>query len=151
MTTGTDLRDEMDTLRSMILGALEALKVEHEWVTTEMLQKVIMMQQGVNYSLSRVGNNLRCLRGHGVVEDQNQRGIRHWRLTGSPYAPDAPVKLLVSFPSAVHSMIADFSRRGGISKNAFVVNMVASGIQQLTAAKLASKKPVSPDSEISPS
>ena len=151
MPTGTDLRDDMDILRSRILDALEALKAEHEWVTTEMLQKVIMMQQGINYSLSRVGNNLRCLRGHGVVEDQNQRGIRHWRLTGSPYAPDVPVKLLISFPSAVHNMIVDFSRRGGVSKNTFVVNMVASGIQQLTAAKLGSKKPATPSSETSPS
>ena len=151
MPGNADLRAEMDTLRSRVLGALEALKTEHEWVTTEMLQKVIMMQHGVNYSLSRVGNNLRCLRGHGVVEDQNMRGVRHWRLTGNVYAPDAPVKLLVSFPSAVHSMIADFSKRGGISKNAFVVNMVASGIQQLTAAKLGSRKAVPPFSEATPS
>jgi hypothetical protein len=136
-TTTTEVRD---LLRERILAALGALKAEHDWVSTEMVQKVIMMQHGVNYSLSKVGNNLRCLREHGVVEDQTKHGTRHWSPTGRAYAPDTPKKLLISFPGPLHNMIVDFSHRGGLSKNAFVVNMVASGIQQLAAAQLASTR-----------
>jgi hypothetical protein len=136
MASATDLHDDRGVLRKRILGALEALQAEHEWVSTEMVQKVIMMQHGVSYSLSRVGNNLRCLREHGVVEDETKHGTRHWKPTGQAYAPDTPKKLLISFPGSLHNMIVDFSRRGGLSKNAFVVNMVASGIQQLAAAQL---------------
>ena len=137
--TTTEIRD---LLRERILTALEALRVEHDWVSTEMVQKVIMMQHGINYSLSKVGNNLRCLREHGVVEDQTKHGTRHWSPTGRVYTPDTPKKLLISFPGPLHNMIVDFSRRGGLSKNAFVVNMVASGIQQLAAAQLGSTRRV---------
>lgn len=140
MVSATTLTEVRDLLRERIIVALEALRVEHEWMSTEMVQKVIMMQHGVNYSLSKVGNNLRCLREHGVVEDQTKHGTRHWRPTGRLYTPDAPKKLLISFPGPVHNMIVDFSRRGGLSKNAFVVNMVASGIQQLAAAQIASTR-----------
>jgi hypothetical protein len=140
MVSASTTAELRDLLRERILAALEALKAEHEWVSTEMVQKVIMMQRGVNYSLSKVGNNLRCLREYGVVEDQTKHGTRHWRPTGRSYTPDTPKKLLISFPGPLHNMIVDFSRRGGLSKNAFIVNMVASGIQQLAAAQLGSKR-----------
>jgi len=130
-------RDGREVLRNQIMCALKALSTEHDWSSTEMIHKVLLMQYpgAHKYSLSKVGNNLRCLREHGVVDDLSKYGVRHWKLTGREYVPEKQVKLLIVFPESVHDLIVQYSKRGGLSKNALIVNLVATGLQSLDAVK----------------
>ena len=129
--------DEREVLRNQIIGALKALSAEHEWSSTEMIHKVLLMQYpgAHKYSLSKVGNNLRCLREHSVVDDLSKYGVRHWKLTGREYVPEKQWKLLTVFPASVHDLVVQYAKRGGLSKNALIVNLVASGLRSLSSVK----------------
>jgi len=125
--------DPLIALRLQIIDAIQKMEPEHEWITTEMVVKYLDLRYKVLYSLSKIGNNLRILRKLHVVEDKRRKGIRTWRTTGVEYAPDPPVRLLITFPKKVHEDIVKFSKRGAMSKNAFVVNMVTRGCKRLPA------------------
>jgi len=146
MSTGRQ-EDPLIVLRHKIIEALGYLEREHEWVTTEMVVKFLEMKFAETHTLSKVGNNLRVLREHRVVEDKVRRGVRQWKLTGTEYAPDIPRKMLVSFPSSVHDRIVEFSKRAEMSKNAFVVNMVITGIKNLSPIRDPFADLTPPDSE----
>lgn len=127
--------DPLIALRARIIEAMKMLSPEHEWVTTEMVVKFLEMKYAKSYSLSKIGNNLRVLREHRVVEDRLKRGLRWWKTTGVDYSPDPAVKLLISFPKTIHDRIVAFSKKGEMSKNAFVVNMVTTGIKNLSSIR----------------
>lgn len=131
--TATD--DPLIALRARIIESIKTLEREHPWVTTEMVVKFLEMKYAETYSLSKIGNNLRVLREHRVVEDKLKRGLRWWKTTGVAYSPDPSVKLLISFPKTVHDRIAELSKTGKMSKNAFVVNMVTTGIKNLSSLR----------------
>jgi hypothetical protein len=52
-------------------------------------------------------------------------------LTGAVYDPEPQTKLLLSFPEELHEKVKVYSRQGGMSKNAFIVSMVARGVKRL--------------------
>jgi len=125
-------KEQLITLRVKILNVLDILEGEHEWVTSGMVMHVFEHRYGEDHSLSKVGNNLRILRENGVVTDHIKRGLRYWKKTGISYSPDIYVKRLVSFPKSIDDHIKSLSEKAGISKNAFIVNMVSSGVNRLS-------------------
>ncbi|RLC82681.1 MAG: hypothetical protein DRJ03_18665 [Chloroflexi bacterium] len=129
--TETDKQQPLSDLRNKIIMALDYLEPEHEWITTEMVVKFIEMKFAEIYTLSKVGNNLRVLREHRVVVDRLRRGVRQWQKTGISYSPEPYKKLLISFPQSLHEKLLKYAKKGGMSKNAFVVNMVTTGIKNL--------------------
>lgn len=134
--TSPAAEDPLIVFRVQILDALKRLEPEHEWVTTEMLVKFFEMAHKCTYTLSKLGNNLRVLHKHRAVEWTTMgKSTRWWRATGTPYNPDPFVKLLIVFPTSVHDLIAEFSKKGGTSKNAFVVNMVRRGAKRLVTQR----------------
>ena len=122
-------------LRTQILDALTKLEVEHEWVTAEMVVRFLEMVHKQTHSLSSVGRNLRVLLDHRVVVNRRVHGVTWWQTTGVEYCPDPPVKLLIRFPRAVHDDIVKFSKKGGLSKSAFIVNAVTTSIKHLRRRK----------------
>jgi len=129
-----DDKELLITLRGKILIALDTLAMteEHEWVSSDMVAHLLKLKYKEVNSLSRVGNNLRILREAGVVEDRIARGTRYWKKTGRAYSPEVFIKRLVAFPKNIDNQIILLSEKAGVSKNAFIVNLVATGINSLS-------------------
>jgi len=127
--------DPIMALRSKIINTLSSLELEHEWITTEQVKTFIELKYHEEYSLSKIGNNLRVLRECRVVDDSKRKGVRFWKLTGSVYDPEPQTKLLVSFPEGLHEKVKIYARQGGMSKNAFVISLVARGVKRLPPLK----------------
>jgi hypothetical protein len=125
---------DLADLRKQLIEAVLQLEPQHrDRVSAEMIQKFVEMNTGEVHTLTRIGNNLRVLKKRGVLHDVRIRGHRYWRCTGRKYdsQEDAVHRALVAFPKSLHTRIVKYAKLAGLSRTAFVVNMVGIGLSSL--------------------
>jgi hypothetical protein len=120
-------------LRTQIIYAVEQLSPNHNRVSAEMMKKFVEMRTGETYTLSQIGNNLRILKKKGILSEKRIRGHRYWSVTGRRYDAkgDEIHRALIAFPKTMYDRISKFAALAGLSRTAFVTNMVGIGLESL--------------------
>jgi Fe2+ or Zn2+ uptake regulation protein len=124
--------EELIEFRQNIIKIFKLLKGKEKWASADTIRSLLIREglEGDAITLEQIANNLRVLKDKGIVADTLISGKRRWSITGNKLDDQPPVKMVVSFPKAVHIAMCEGAVGAGLSRTAFIVECVKDSLSR---------------------